>query len=408
MNPILLTQNSGKILGPIAWILGKMINWIFVLLDKIHIPNIGLAIIIFTVVIYLLLLPLTIKQQKFSKLSAKMNPEIKAIQDKYKGKKDNESMQKQNDELQAVYSKYGVSPTGSCIQLLIQMPILLALYRVIYNIPAYIPLVKEQFLELSNLILSANPNASIVSESNIAGLSGAKQFLKNVFNIDSIIDVLNKCSSSDWSEISSIIPNSAEVVTKTHEAFLNFNNFLGLNIADTPSFMFSTGLSSKDFLLIIGALSIPVLAAVTQWLNVLFMPQPASDPDNPMASSMKSMNVMMPIMSAVFCFTLPAGMGIYWIASAVVRSIQQVCINKYIDKMDLDSLIEKNKAKYEKKIEKNNLKSGGVTGNTLKNNASMKTKTIISKNDSVVNNGNYKKDSLTAKANLVKNFNDNK
>ena len=68
-------------------------------------------------------MPLTIKQQKFSKLSAKMNPELQAIQARYKNKKDNESMMRMNEETQAVYAKYGVSPTGSCLQLLIQMPI---------------------------------------------------------------------------------------------------------------------------------------------------------------------------------------------------------------------------------------------------------------------------------------------
>ena len=92
MNAILLTQYGGSILGPIAKVLGWIMNGIFWVLDKIGIPNIGLAIIIFTIVIYLLLMPFTIKQQKFSKLSAKMNPELQAIQKRYEGKKDNDSM----------------------------------------------------------------------------------------------------------------------------------------------------------------------------------------------------------------------------------------------------------------------------------------------------------------------------
>ena len=126
MSGILLTQYDGAILGPIAKVLGILMEGIFFLLDKVGIPNIGLSIIIFTIVIYMLMTPLTIKQQKFSKLSAKMNPEIQAIQKKYKNKKDNDSMMAMNEETQAVYAKYGVSPTGSCGQLLIQMPILFA------------------------------------------------------------------------------------------------------------------------------------------------------------------------------------------------------------------------------------------------------------------------------------------
>ena len=107
MYSVILTQNDGVILGPIAKLLGIIMNGIFIMLDKIGIPNIGLAIILFTIVIYLILMPLTIRQQKFSKLSAKMNPEIQAIQAKYKGKKDNESMMRMNEETKAVYAKYG-------------------------------------------------------------------------------------------------------------------------------------------------------------------------------------------------------------------------------------------------------------------------------------------------------------
>ena len=106
MNAILLTQYDGAILGPIAKVLGWIMNGIFWVLDQINIPNIGLAIILFTIVIYAILTPLTIKQQKFSKLSAKMNPELQAIQKRYQGKKDNDSMLAMNQETKAVYAKY--------------------------------------------------------------------------------------------------------------------------------------------------------------------------------------------------------------------------------------------------------------------------------------------------------------
>ena len=132
MYSIILTQDSTPIIGQVAWLLGKIMAGIFNVIDFIGIPNVGLAIILFTIVVNLLMLPLTIKQQKFSKLSAKMQPEIQLVQAKYKGKKDNDSMMAQNQEVQAIYAKYGVSPSGSCVQLIIQMPILFALYRVIY------------------------------------------------------------------------------------------------------------------------------------------------------------------------------------------------------------------------------------------------------------------------------------
>ena len=153
MQGILLTQDDGAILGPIAKILGVIMDIIFNFLDLIGIPNIGLSIILFTIVVNVLMLPMTIKQQKFSKLSAKMQPELQKITKKYEGKKDQTSMMLQQEETKAVYDKYGVSPTGSCLQLLIQMPILLALYRVIYAIPAYVGKIKDVYIPLVNKLI---------------------------------------------------------------------------------------------------------------------------------------------------------------------------------------------------------------------------------------------------------------
>ena len=205
MTAMLLTKYNGAILGPIARILGYIMNWIFIFLDKIGIPNIGLAIILFTIVIYMLLLPLTIKQQKFSKLSAKMSPELKAIQKKYEGKKDNESMTAMNLETQEVYAKYGVSPSGSCVQLLIQMPILFALYRVIYAIPAYVPMVKNVFTDLVEGLFTQKEaateflqnlhNSSMYAKqfTNELFIAGNKEYITNTF-----IDCLNRASTEDW------------------------------------------------------------------------------------------------------------------------------------------------------------------------------------------------------------------
>ena len=154
MPGILLTQDDGFIMGPVTKLLGYIMEGIFFVLDKIGIPNVGLAIILFTIVMYLLLMPLTIRQQKFSKLSAKMNPELQAIRDKYANKKDNDSMMAMNTETQAVYAKYGVSPSGSCVQLIIQLPIMWALYRVIYNMPAYVNSIKEAFFPLVDKLIA--------------------------------------------------------------------------------------------------------------------------------------------------------------------------------------------------------------------------------------------------------------
>ena len=84
-------------------------------------------------------------------------------------------------------------------------------------------------------------------------------------------------------------------------------------------------MANKAYVFVLISFIIPILAAVTQYLNVALMPQaPQNDGNDQMANTMKSMNIMMPLMSAVFCWSLPSGMGIYWIAGAVIRSIQQV------------------------------------------------------------------------------------
>ena len=164
MGNMLLTPYDGAILGPIAKLLGWVMNGIYSVTSNLFgIENVGLSIILLTVVIYTLLLPLTIKQQKFSKLSQKMQPELKAIQEKYKNKKDQASVMAMNQETQLLYAKYGISTTGSCLQLLIQMPILFALYRVFYNIPAYITTVKDKFTAIADEIYAYDGFSKILT-----------------------------------------------------------------------------------------------------------------------------------------------------------------------------------------------------------------------------------------------------
>ncbi len=433
MTGILLSKSTTPIIGWIANLLGLIMEGIFNVLDFIKIPNVGLSIILFTIVVYLLMLPLTIKQQKFSKLSAKMNPELQAIQAKYKGRRDQDSMMQMNAEQKAVYAKYGVSPSGSCVQLLIQMPILLSLYQVIYRMPAYVHKIGNAFGVLADEIISKG----LVGK--VKELAEAAQFTKN-FGINernAIIDVFNKMNSSDLvrfaqeNGFSDLQYNGHYILSQGSEKGLldTYNSFLGLNIANSPSSVVKTAIEAGAWLMVIAAIAIPVLSAVTQWINVKLMPQPQQNNNgnqtaDTMASSMKTMNLIMPIMSAFFCYSLPAGMGLYWIAGSVVRSIQQVIINKHIDKMDLNEIIEKNKEKSAKKMEKYhqnqeriqkyaNMNTRGINGNVNTQTYQQKAKVDI--NESKVDtqmSGNQttqtsaKPGSLFAKANMVKDYNE--
>ena len=408
---LLATQHTGAFLGPIAKLLRWIMNGIFNLMDSLFgVQNIGLSIILFTVVVYMCMLPLTYKQQKFSKMSAKMNPEIKAVQKKYAGKQDQASMMAMQDETKAVYAKYGVSPSGSCVQLIIQMPILFALYRVIYNVPAYITSVKNAFMPLVDKLLTMDGAVEYMTEVGTAlGVSKKLDFAA----ANTFVDVLNKFQASNWADLSAKYPELSDMILYTQTEIDQMNTFLGINIAYSPSNLLRAG----SVVLAIGAIAIPALAALTQWLNTKLMPQAAATEggDDAMSQSMKQMNLMMPLMSAVFCFTLPAGMGIYWIASALVRSVQQVILNKHFDKIDLDELVQKNLEKLNEKRAKQGLPPQRLNEKAIRaaqvkpvdeeKKAAKKAATAENiKKATAYYNDNAKPGSLASKANMVKKF----
>ncbi|MCC8105226.1 MAG: YidC/Oxa1 family membrane protein insertase [Clostridiales bacterium] len=367
---MLLTKATG-ILGPIANILGYIMNAIFWVQEQIGIPNIGLCIILFTIIIYMIMLPLTIQQQKFSRLQVKMNPELQAINKKYEGKKDDQAaMMKMNEETKAVYAKYGVHPMGSCLQLLIQMPILFALYRVIWNVPAYVSSVYSAFGSLASELLETSGAEEFLTEA-----ASSLSVNKFEMSMDKVIDVLYKFKTANWADLLANFPELSSLINSTHETVNNMNFFLGLNIADSPMSIIQSAYSSGAWLLIIGAALVPILAAVTQWLNAKLASigneQNNSNSNDTMNATMKSMNTVMPIMSAVFCLSLPVGLGIYWIAGAVVRTVQQIFVNRSIDKIDVDELIKKNLEKENKKREKQ-----GLPPQKIANTAKISTKSI--------------------------------
>lgn len=433
MSDILLTAYPGSILGPIAKLLGMLMDWIYSGISNItggRVESVVLSIVIITIIIYMCLLPLTIKQQKFSKLSQKMQPEMQAIQAKYKNKKDQASMMAMQEETQLLYQKYGISPMGSCVQMLIQMPILFALYRVFYNIPAYLSGVKGSFtglvdsiqqtsgyqdtlvslMEKYNVVTSSGLNASNAA-SKLADASG--DTLSNY-----IIDILYKLPSKGWDALmdGKFFDGIQSAVEKTHDALLHFNYFLGLNISDTPWYIIKSNFTDKPdkwLLFVILALLIPVLSYLTQMINIKLMPQ-ATNGNDQMANQMKMMNLMMPLMSLFICFTVPVGLGIYWICSALVRGIQQFFVNRHIENLDLEAVMAKNEEKAKKKRKKM-----GLSEDYIKKAAQIKTKSIDNKVNVSVSAGteeklakaaeykaNAKAGSLASKANMVKEFNE--
>lgn len=392
----------GDIIDFIALLMGYIMQALFFITGGF---NIGLCIILFTIIVRLIMMPMTIKQQRFSKLSAMMQPELAAIQNKYKGKNDTASMQKMQLETKAVYEKYGTSPTGGCLQMFIQLPIFYGIFAVVRDIPYYVPRVKALFEPVISAITGVTNYNQVLIDS---GLTTATYDTE-----DTLLRFLNAFSSEQWETLKNAFTSYgngiSDTIAQQSEKILHVNNFFGINLATAPGFKLSL------------ALLIPLLAGLTQWLSVKLMqsknPVNNDDENNTAAQSMKMMNTMMPVISAVFCVSMPSGLGLYWIMGSVVQCIQQIFINKYMDKVDVEKLIAKNMDKVNKKRAKKGLPPKKVDTSAVTN----YEEAVQRKEDEVARRGerakeikesteyynqNAKPGSLAAKANMVKMYNE--
>ena len=410
MNIMFLTRSTTPIIGQVAYVLGLVMDFLFRFTSKFGITNIGLSIILFTIIINLLMWPLTVKQQKSSRLMSVMQPELQAIQKKYKGKTDQVSVMRMQAETKAVYSKYGTSMTGSCGTMLIQLPILFALYQVIYRIPAYVPSVYKVFQTAAEAVMGQN---GFIEVMNGIGPKIVPQLAEGA-TVNNVIDFLYKFTPAQWAGLEEAFPAIAQTLAAVSADIEKMNYFLGVNLATAP---FQGWIPSPAWL-------IPVLAALVQWYSVKLMTATQStantaNDDNPMAQQMKSMNTMMPLMSLFFCFTLPAGIGVYWVASGICRMIQQIIINMQLSKMDVDEIVRANVEKAnEKAIKegKNPQELKSKTDRLLRDvrrteqkaeneEAALKTKMEMNakhvQDSTAYYNRNAKPGSLAAKANMV-------
>ena len=415
-------------MGPIGDILGWIMDLLFRFTSMFGIVNIGLCIILFTLVTKLLMIPLTIKQQKSSKLMAVMQPELTAIQKKYKGKEgDQKAMMMMQTETKAVYEKYGTSMTGGCLPMLIQLPIIFALYRVIYNIPAYVHSVRGYYeMVIANLPAGFQTNQTFMDlASSSKMLSGA-----DFTDLNKVIDLLYTFTGKQWEVLVGAFPQVGQAVTESGDSVVSaierMQTFFGLNIAYTPMQVIGNFFSHVDgttVFALIAALAIPLLAGASQWYSSKLMMATTQRPqgdENPGANMMKSMNVMMPLMSVFFCFTFATGIGLYWVAQSVFTIIQQVGINSYLKKVDIDDLVQKNVEKTNKKRAKRGLPPTRV-GNVDEMMQKMqekesreeskrmekiaKTKALVEENKNYYN-ADAKAGSLASKANMVAKYNE--
>ena len=343
------------IIMPIAQVLGYIFDLLFEALSFLHIGNVAIAIILFTIIVKLCMLPLSIKQQKLAKLNSVMSPEIKAINEKYKDKKnDQNAMMKMQEETKAVYEKYGVSQMGGCVQMLIQMPILLALYQVFRFIPLYITQLKNLFTAF------LTDNGGIMSASGYTDTM--KQFGENIdwTNVNTAITEINKFSTENWDALRNAFPAFSDIIANSHASLEQMNTFLGINMSQEPGF----GLTL--------AFLIPVLSGLSQFISVkVAQGNTPVDDDNPMAASMRMTTYIFPLMSAFIAISVPAGLGLYWIATSVIQTIITVFINRYYDKLGAEAIVKKNVEKRNKKRAKK-----GLPPETIAKNATVSTKNV--------------------------------
>lgn len=247
----------------------------------------------------------------------------------------------------------------------------------------------------------------LAKQQGYAGVSNADELL----NSDKIVDVLYQFDADEWNKFEQIFndPNLTNTVNQYVPIIDKMNNFLGVPLASTPGFGFP-------------GILIPIMAGLFQWLSTKMMTtvQPANSED-PTAKTMQTMNIIMPLVSVFFCFTMPAGLGLYWVAGSVVQIIMQWFINRYFNQVDVNEIIEKNLEKQNKKRAKKGLppkKLNQVTQKTVRNlqdaaemesqskDKAAKREEQIKKSTEYYSSNNPKPGSLAAKANMVKQYNE--
>lgn len=414
---------QGGFLGPFAWVFGKLLDFTYnILAGSDGIANLGLCIILFTVIVKLILFPLTFNQQKSTKINAVIQPEIQKIQKKYKDKKDQESMVKQQQELQAVYDKYGTSMTSGCLPTLIQLPIIYALYRVIQNIPAYVGKIKDMYTPIAQGVMNSQGEGKVqqflidfVDENSISGASYAISKFKDLaeVGIDNVIDVLSNFGVSHLNTLMDTLNLSGDVAENIDKIDQIHSFVLGINISEAPGYKLSW------------ALLIPISSALFNFLSMKLSSGNQQQSDATANTMMKSMQITMPLMSIFICISLPAGIGIYWSVSALISLLTQLATNFYYDHVDMDKILEKQMEKAAKKKAKRGGKksfmermmdTSAEAQEQLEKQQAMKKNSAASLRNYVPSeksqkavqqkqNKKYKEGSLGSKANIMMNYN---
>lgn len=313
-------RKPGVIVGPIASILGAVYNALFNFIYAfIQSGSLGIAIILFTVLVKVVLFPLSYHQQKSSYKMQKLQPEMNKIRNKYAGKSDQQSQQKMAFELQKFQKENGISLFGGCLPLLVQLPILYALFYIFQQAYLYVDVINVNYTDIANAIINIPVNLRMDAFMPYAQqVADATKLNVDLSNQEHVIQIINTLSIQDWDTIIVKLKDSASSILPLLAQKNQMEYFLGIHLVDKPGLMPP-------------GLIIPLASAFTTWLSskLMLKDQPSSQPGDPTASMMKSMNIFMPIMMGVMCISMPAGLGLYWTISNVFQMLQQMVLKKF-------------------------------------------------------------------------------
>ena len=317
----LMARTPGMIVGPIAEILGYVYNILFnFIYGFAQSGSLGIAIILFTLFIKVILTPLIYKQQQSSYKMQKLQPELAKIRAKYSAKKDQESQQRMALEMQKFQKDNGINLLGGCLPLLVQLPILYALFYIFQQAYVYVDVVNMNYGQIADILLQipAQLRVDALSEVIIS-----KNMEIDVAIKDELVMMINQLGISDWEQILQNLPSYKEKLEPLLLEKNSFEYFLGINVVDTAGFGFP-------------GIIVPLLAGGSTWLSSKLMAQSQStDPNDPAAATMKTMNTIMPIMMGVMTISMPVGLGLYWTASNIITMLQTMLLKKYFAFKDL-------------------------------------------------------------------------
>lgn len=355
METIILAATSSWILKPFAYLLSWIFNGLFYLISQITINQcLAITIVLFTFIVRALMMPLMLKQQRSSRRMARLQPKVEKIQQKYKNKKDPEAQQKMNAEIQQLYSENKANPMSGCLPLLIQMPILFALFEILRNVPFYVNQIGDLYTSMAATVQGISGYENVLtSETFSSVVSGIRNF--DASTTDGVIDFLYHMSRSNWQEFIQTMGLGTNTAFMESYSLANaYSTFGGgaltFNLSENPGWK-------------LWGILFPIVSGGTTFLSSWLM-QRANDkrqkmmnPDGTITQqqqSMKYMTYIFPFMTAWFTASMPLGLGLYWIAGNVFSILSQYISDSIIDKEEYqealkrrDELAEKRKAREE-------------------------------------------------------------